>query len=130
MSKKDSSNIAQLLINLGKAIQNDSSIIPKLEEFLKENTKSTKSEEIDFEKINSLDLYALVKTKSEEEINSLMSEFSLKELKAISKKYHFGVPPRIRSAKKMKEHIFHQLQKRNVDVFINSPKEADEENKI
>ena len=117
MTEKENKEIAQLLINIGKAIQNNPDFIKKLDTFIKKNSKPLPKEKINLEKINSTDLYKLSKEKTIGEIEAILADFSLKELKAISKKYRFGNPSKIRTVAKMQEHIINQLQKRQTDVF-------------
>lgn len=125
MSSKISEKIGEILIKLGTKLKNDPDFIEDLEALLdgvnSENADTDPSNGVPRqEKIDELDLYELAKSKTDEELEKVLTEFSVKELKIILKKYHFGVSSKQRTAKLIIPHIINHLRKRTTDVFKDS----------
>jgi|WetSurMetagenome_2_1015567.scaffolds.fasta_scaffold108794_2 hypothetical protein len=119
MMKNDFEKFGDILIKIGKRIKDNPLFINKLEKFLdSELDNPEKKLLIDDEKIEKLDLYNIAKDKTADELDIILSEFSLYELKAILKKYRFGVSNKLKTSEQIRPYIINQLKKRSIDVFM------------
>ena len=118
MNPKLNAKLGDILIKIGDRIKEDPSFLNQLEKLL--DSKTPVKEEktpIDLTKIADLDLYYLAKHKSDQELESILFEFSSLELKGILKKYRFGVSPNHKTAKQIVPFVIHQVRQRTTDVF-------------
>ena len=118
--KRDTKKLGDILIEIGQKINQDPSFIGQLDKFVNSSTKTDKDSIINFEKINSIDLFNLIREKTEKEVEDTLSEFNIKELREILKKYRFGSPSTLRTNVQLKKYILNQLNQRKTDVFRNT----------
>jgi|GEM_PF-6176677 len=119
MTKKDNKQVGEILIKLGQALKTNPLLITQLEEFLNLQKGFASDTAIDFEKIGNLDLFQLIRERTEDEVDQILSSFNLKELREILKRYRFGSPSKLKTPSQIKHHILHQLRQRKTDVFHN-----------
>lgn len=117
MATLDNKRIGEIFIKIGQYLKNNPQFINQLEELLKLQEAPVQEMSIDFEKINKLDLFQAIREKTEIEVEQSLSDFNIKELREILKKYRFGSPSKLKTIPQIKEHIIHQLRQRKTDVF-------------
>lgn len=117
MTTNESKKLGDLFIKIGQNLKSNPTFINELETLLKNDTDTSKQFAIDFEKINQIDLFQLIRDKTENEVRMMLSEFNIKELREILKKYRFGSPSKLKTDYQIKEYILNQLTQRKTDVF-------------
>jgi len=120
MATKEIKKVSEILIRIGVLLNENPSFINQLEEFISLSTTLTKETPIDFDKIDKIDLFQLIREKTEDQVESILSDFTVKELREILKKYHFGSPSKLRTPSQIRQYILNQLNQRKTDVFHNS----------
>lgn len=114
---KQTKKISEILIEIGKKINEDPKFLDELSKFMNSPLSASKQIDIDIAKINSLDLFQLIRENTEEEVEDKLSDFNIKELREILKKYRFGSPSTLRTTPQIKKYILNQLMQRKTDVF-------------
>jgi hypothetical protein len=117
MVAKEAKKVGEILIRIGVLINENPLFINRLEEFISSSTLIKNDIPIDFDKINKIDLFQLIREKSEGEVENILSDFSIKELRELLKKYHFGSSSKLKTQSQIKFHIMNQLNQRKTDVF-------------
>lgn len=122
MTDKTIKEVGVLLEKLGKALQANPKLYQELEQLLESSeskdktSKKTKSKDVDEDKLDQIDLLSLFDTEGPEHVDKLLADMSMKELKYLMKKHHFGVPP-TKSIPKLKETILVKLKQKKTDAF-------------
>lgn len=119
MNNKDIVRLSTIFTNIGERLKSDPRFIDRLEKLVTSDEKDAELATIDFEKINSLDLFQLIRDKSQNEVDEMLSSFTLKELREILKKYRFGSSSKLKTTEQLKKFIINQLVQRKTDVFQN-----------
>lgn len=117
MTTNESKRLGELLIKIGQNLKNNPAFISQLEGLLKIDENTAKQLPIDFDKINNIDLFLLIREKTEIEVEQILSDFNIKELRELLKKFHFGSSSKLKTVPQIKSHILNQLLQRKTDVF-------------
>ncbi|MBE9597863.1 hypothetical protein [Pedobacter sp. MC2016-24] len=117
MGQKEVKQVSKVLIKLGNILNENPSFLYELDEFLDKSQNIEMEKSIDEEKINSIDLFKLIREKTEDELDIALEVFNIKELREILKKYRFGSPSKLRSTSQIRGFIINQLKQRKTDVF-------------
>lgn len=120
MNNKDILRLSNIFTKIGERLKSDPGFIDRLEKTVTSDEKDSELTTIDFEKINSLDLFQLIRDKSQNEVDEMLSSFTLKELRGILKKYRFGSSSKLKTTEQLRKFIINQLVQRKTDVFQNS----------
>lgn len=117
MTTNEIKRLGEVLIKIGQNLKNNPSFISQLEGLLKIDENMAKQISIDFDKINNIDLFQLIREKTEGEVEQILSDYNIKELRELLKKYHFGSSSKLKTVVQIKAHILNQLVQRKTDVF-------------
>lgn len=119
MASRETQKFGTIIKAIGEKIIRNPKFLEDLEYFLKSYPgKDVKAEDkIDYEKINNLNIFQLSKEKTETELENILSNFSLKELRELLKKYHLRSPSKLKTTASLIKYAVLQLKQRNTDVF-------------
>lgn len=125
MTTKEMKKVGDVMTRLGQKIAEDPTFIDELDKFLLRAINESKPANIDMAKINNVDLFQLIRERNEDYIDLILSDFNLKELRELLKKYRFGSPSTLKTTSQIKSYIINQLRQRKTDVFRNNDKTID-----
>jgi hypothetical protein len=120
MANNQFKKFSDLLVKITNLANNDPLFINKLEMFINSNNELEIKPSLDQNRINEIDLFQIIREKKEEEVEKILSEFNVYELRAILKKYRFGSPSKLKTVSQLKNYILNQLRQRKTDVFQNA----------
>lgn len=119
MAPRENQKFGNIFKAIGEKIIGNPKFLEDLEHFLKSYPDKNEfvNENIDYDKINRVNLIQLGKEKTEEELEEILSDFSLKELRELLKKYHLGSPSKLKTNVSLIKYAVFQLKQRSTDVF-------------
>jgi hypothetical protein len=117
MIAKETKKVGEILIRIGVLLNENPLFIKRLEEFINSSTSPEKETSIDFAKVNNIDLFHLIREKPLDEVENILNDFTVKELRELLKKYRFGSPSKLKTQSQIKYYIINQLNQRKTDVF-------------
>ena len=128
MNNKEANNLGVMLVRIGERLKSNPDFFTQLEDFINSYEREGQRTNVDSVKIDSLDLFQLIREKSQDEVDHLLAEFSIKELRELLKKYRFGSSSKLKTPTQIRKYIFNQLVQRKTDVFQNMENNKSEKN--
>lgn len=128
MAAKEIKKVGEILIKIGQVLNDNPSFINDLEKFIASASSQKKQNNVDFEKINNIHLFQLIREKSESDVENILSDLTVIELRELLKIYRFGSPAKLKTALQLQHYILNQLRQRKTDVFHNPENNINQEN--
>jgi hypothetical protein len=114
MAKKDIKRIGEVINTIFTLADKDVNFITRIEEFLTSCQApvpvtpvkpAKKIAEASNNTLDKIDLFQLIREQPETEVEKMLDGLTVKDLKQLLKRYHFGSPSKLKSAAQVKDYI-------------------------